>query len=299
MNLVVALLVGMAYAAETIVSPLPDPLPFEYPQEEPLVSFGALPVPAAAQSPTVLGVTTDETPTQPQTPTPTPSQTRATNKSAITIAVLGDSMVDTLGPGVPHLADRLARLYPATSFRILNYGAGGTNIDYGIERLTNDYSYVGNHVPSLLSQQPDLVVIESFGYNPYPFDEGVMERHWLALATMVDRIRASLPGAKIVIAATIAPNWNVFGDGAPFISMSPEGKRQKVETIKKYLENAVRFAQSQKLPLADAFHPSLDSQGNGKLAYINPGDHIHYSDAGRQFFAGVVANAIVSHKLLE
>ena len=152
-------------------------------------------------------------------------------------------------------------------------------------------------MPTLVSQHPDIVVIESFAYNPYPFAEGALTTHWLRLASIVDTIKEKLPDAKIVIAATIAPNEQVFGDGA--LNWDQIGKAQKVRTIKNYLDNAVGFAKGEHLPLADAYHASLDSADNGKLAYINPGDHIHYSDAGRALFANVVANAIASNRLLE
>ena len=208
-------------------------------------------------------------------------------------------MIDTLGPDVPALKSKLSSLYPGVAFQLLNYGVGGTNIDYGLERITNSYSYLGEQKLSLVSQKPDIVVIESFGYNPYPFDEGALERHWLALAAVVDTLKANLPGVKIVIAVTIAPDAKTFGDGAAGVSFSAEDKWKRVDVIKKYLDNAVKFARSQGLPLADAFHTSLGSDGKGKETYINQGDHIHYSDAGRQLFARVVANAIISHKLLE
>jgi lysophospholipase L1-like esterase len=279
------------YAAELIISPIPDEVPMTVVQTiAPHVSFGALT--QVFTPPQVLGVSTEVI------PQPTPSSYHA-RKNSFTIAVIGDSMVDTLGPDVPHLKNKLTRLYPGVSFKILNYGVGATNIDYGITRLTNEYDYLGVHKPSLVSQKPDVVVVESFGYNPYPFDEGAMDKHWLAMAEAVSVIRANLPDAKIVIAATIAPNWDVFGDGAPGVSFSPQAKREHVAVVKRYLENAVRFAQSQGLPLANAYHPSLQADGNGKIGYINGGDHIHYSDAGRELFGRKVADAIVNNKLLE
>jgi len=276
------------FAAEAVLSPLPDDgIAIPTPEPTPEVSFGQL----LNYAPQVLGSATEEP--QP-TPTPTPLPHR---KNAYTIAVLGDSMVDTLGPGVPHLAARLHTFYPGVTFQLLNYGVGGENIDSGISRLTNDYTYGGTPVPALVSQHPDIVVVESFGYNPFIDPSNELDRHWLALAKIVDVLRNSLPGVKIIIAATIAPNSTVFGDGV--LNWNPTEKQEKVARVKRYLDNAVKFAKSQGLPLADAFHPSLDSTGNGKLLYINPGDHIHYSDAGRELFGRVVANAIVSAKLLE
>lgn len=227
------------------------------------------------------------------------SEIRQTKKPHYTIALIGDSMTDTLGEDLGLVRDELRRVYPATAFTILNYGVGGENIVSGLERVTRETTYLGLLRPSLISMHPDVVVIESFAYNPFPFETGALKQHWLSLALIVDALRANLPETKIVIASTIAPNSNVFGDGAPGLAFSPQDKQGRTQTIKRYLENAIRFAQSEHLPLADAYHASLDSTGDGKLPYINPGDHIHYSDAGRQLFARTVVETFVNNKLLE
>lgn len=227
------------------------------------------------------------------------SEIRQTKKTHYTIALIGDSMTDTLGENLGLVGDELRRMYPATTFTLLNYGVGGENIVSGIARVTADTRYLGIARPSLISQKPDVVVIESFAYNPFPYETGALDQHWLSMAHMVDAIKANLPKTKIIVAATIAPNSLVFGDGATGIAFGIQDKRERTQTIKQYLENAIRFAQSESLPLADAYHPSLDTNGEGKLLYINPGDHIHYSDAGRQLFARTLVNTMVTNKLLE
>lgn len=224
---------------------------------------------------------------------------RRTKKPAYTIAFLGDSMIDTLGSDLGLVQDELTRMYPSTSFRLLNYGAGGENIVSGLERVITDTFYLGVYRQSLVSQKPDVIVIESFAYNPFPFELGALDHHWLSLAYLVDAVRVNIPDSRIVIAATIAPNSKFFGDGAPGIAFSAADKVERTQTIKRYLENALRFAQSEGLPYADAYHPSLDTNGEGKLVYINPGDHLHYSDAGRQFFAQTVVATIAINKLLD
>ena len=298
MQLLLSLFAFTVFAAETVLSPLADDA-LVAPPQTPTVSFGQLTASYVPPQPEgeVLGAATDvSAEALAKVEEPAPPSTR---KKSYTIAVLGDSMVDTLGPDVPHLKDKLRAMYPTTEFSIRNYGVGGTNIDYGLERITNGYTYLGESKPSLVSQNPDIVVVESFGYNPYSFDEGALDKHWLAMAKIVDALKANLPGVKLVIAATIAPDAATFGDGAPGLSFGAEDKWEHVDVIKKYLDNAVKFAASQKLPLADAFYPSLDGNGNGKEVYINQGDHIHYSDAGRALFAKKVTEAIVSNRLLE
>ena len=207
----------------------------------------------------------------------------------MTIALLGDSMMDTLGPNAPHLSSALKKTYPATTFVIKNFGVGGTPIDSGIGRI-----------PTIASINPDVIVLESFAYNVSgTTSQGEVDRHWLNLARAVDAIKNNLPNTKIVIAATIAPNSIRFGDGAPGIAFSSKDKQERTDMIKKYIETAIKFARSEHIPLADAYHASLDNSGNGKLALINSGDHIHYSDSGRALMGSKIAQAMIVNKLLE
>ncbi|MBI5614441.1 SGNH/GDSL hydrolase family protein [Candidatus Gottesmanbacteria bacterium] len=291
-------------AAESLISPIPatseTPVVAPLKVEKPSSGFGSL---------SSFRIETNESVLPTVTPAPTaisPSLAKLLptpyslppHKSKYTIALLGDSMIDTLGPEAPHLKGKLSAMYPNVTFTIRNFGVGGTNIAYGIERLRNSYAYLGVQIPSVVSTKPDLVVVESFGYNPFSFDTGALDKHWLSLATIVDIIHSSLPGTKILIASTIAPNRDVFGDGAPGLSFSSEDKVKRTDNIKRYLENAIKFARGEHIPLADVYHASLDGNGNGKLQYINPGDHIHYSDAGRLLFAQKVSETIASNNLL-
>jgi len=306
-------------ASETIISPVPvDAIIHDKTIERPAMHFYQF----ISDTPIVPGDATPSaetvsslTPTSAITPTPAPvvspagyqselikqiqQEKRRATKTNITIAVLGDSMVDTLGPEVPDLADTLKSVYTNIKPTILNYGVGATNIEYGKERLTSDYTYLDHHVPALVNMHPDIIVVESFGYNPYSFDEGALDKHWLALASIVDIIKKFLPGTRIIIAATIAPNAKVFADGTPGLSFSAQAKWEHVNVVKKYLESTIKFAHSQKLPLADAYTPSLLPDGNGNPIYINGGDNIHPSDTGRKLFAAKVTETIISEKMLE
>jgi len=218
------------------------------------------------------------------------SQPIITSRGSLTIAVLGDSMVDTMGPGLPYLDRALKRYYPNYNFNLLNYGAGGTNIEYGISRLTSTYSYLGKSVPALVSTHPDIVIAESFGYNPWGGEKADLDKHWLAMAKIVDILKAQTQ-AKILFLSTIAPNKANFGAGPAGVNWDKSQAWQHAEKINKYLENTVRFAASQNLPVVNAYHPSL-ANGDGNLSYINPGDHIHPNVAGCEFIAGLVAQKI-------
>lgn len=287
----IQLLFGLVFAAEQIISPLPD-------NPKPEISFGSL-----ARN-MVLGMTTthDTEETVYSVPveakTEEKEQTVSLQKKEVTIALLGDSMTDTLGIDFPALQTLLKQKFPGIQPFIINYGVGGTNIDQGIPRITSGYSYQGRSLKAMAEEHPDIVILESFAYNPFPFDEGALEKHWLSLSYAVDSIRTNIPGAKIVIGVTIAPNTNVFGDGAG-LSFQPKDKQERTNVIRNYLESTIQFAKGEHFPLADAYTPSRDSTGNGILKYINRGDDIHPSGDGATLYAQAVVTAIVSAGLLQ
>lgn len=211
-------------------------------------------------------------------------------KAQYTIALLGDSMIDTLGRDLPHLKQALKERYPTISFTLLNYGVGASNIEHGKDRLTNGYTYLGESKPPLLSQNPDIIIIESFAYNHWNNNQSDLDRQWLTIAKIIDTIKQHNPQTKIVLASTIAPYCPTYTNGSA--NLAEPYKFIACTTAKAYLKNMVNFATSQNYPLADAYHPSLQSDGNGAPKYINQGDHIHPSDAGKALFAEKVVEAI-------
>ena len=222
----------------------------------------------------------------------TQNSTSSENKGSLTIAVLGDSMVDTMGQHLPYINSALKNYYPNYFFNLLNYGAGGTNIEYGVQRLTSGYDYLGKPIPSLVSTNPDIVIIESFAYNPWGGNQSDLDRQWLAMANAVDIIKSQTQ-AKILFLSTIAPSKTQFGQGPGGVNWSSDQARQHAQKIEKYLQNTINFANSQGYPLVDAYHPSIVN-GDGNLSYISAHDHIHPSVAGCQFIAGLIAQKLVS-----
>lgn len=224
------------------------------------------------------------------TPSPSPSR-------SYTIAVLGDSMIDVMQSDLPQLRSALGKFYPHHQFKLLNFGVGASNIESGLARLTSEYSYLGQGFPSLLSQNPDIIVVESFAYNHWDNNQTGLDRQWLALAELVETIRGQSQ-AKIVLAATIGPDETTLCDGIDGLNLPPDQKREKAQAIRAYLQNLINFATSQGYPLADAYHPSLNGQGNGRSVYINQGDHLHPSGPGGELLAQKIAEAIAKNNLL-
>lgn len=239
-----------------------------------------------SSSPSVLGDTN------------TPISIPVTNNSSVSIALLGDSMIDTLGPAVPSLKKALTAAFPNTKFNILNYGYGTSTIEESLKRLTLDYTYQGILFPSLLAKKPDIIVIESFAYNNFGNTQSGFDRQWTALTTMVDTIHNLSPKTKIIIATTIAPNSVTIGNGIPGLHYTSLEKVEKAATIRLYLENAIKFASSNSLPLANAYDQSLSGNDGNKI-YISSTDHLHPSATGAQLFSTTIAKAIVDNNLIK
>lgn len=221
----------------------------------------------------------------------------SSQKSSYIIALLGDSMTDTIGRGLPDLKNMLKQYFPDKQFTLLNYGQGSTDLDSGVYRLTHKSFYLGAVYPPVLTYKPDILVVESFAYNHWTNTQHDLDRQWLTYAKIIDIVKKESPQTKIIMAASIAPDSFSFGDGSLNWPMSL--KWDSTQTTKAYLLNATRFAASQNLPLADAYHPSLDDKNNGLSTYINPGDHIHPSAEGARFFSEKIVDTIKQYNMIE
>lgn len=246
-------------------------------------------------NPSVLGIQTNQ-PSNIADTNPEPVNVGGYQKT-ITIALLGDSMIDSLAD-FSYFKKSLHSKYPQYNFNILNYGLGASNIEYGLYRLENDYRNQDVLYPSLVSQLPDIVVIESFAYNNFGNNQAGFDRHWLALGAITTKIQKDLPNAKIVLAATIAPNSAIYANNAPGINFSALEKIQQTKSINLYLQNTINFAKSQNFPISDSYTPSLVN-GDGNPVFINKTDNIHPSSLGGQFFFDNLLTTFTKYKIIE
>lgn len=217
---------------------------------------------------------------------------RKKQKQKIKVAVLGDSMVDVLEPGMPYLEEKLETYFFAHDFDIYNCGVGSSDMEYALERLTNSYEYKEMQFPPVLSLNPDVLVIESFAYNNFGYGQEGLDKQWLLIAQMIDRVREVSPSTRIILATTVGPNSKIYGDGISGIHWNQAQKLIKAETVRKYLDNMVNFADSQGYPIADTYHASIDVAGEGRPVYINSDDNLHPSRNGKELFCNQVFKEI-------
>lgn len=217
-------------------------------------------------------------------------------KYTYTIALLGDSMTETLGKDIAHLRLLLKESYPNYDFVLLNYGQGSTDIESGLYRLTNQTNYLDENFPPLVAYKPDLIVVESFAYNHWGTELKDLDRQWLTIARIIKTIREYTPNTAIIMATTISPNPYIYGDG--LLNWPEHQKWDATITTKAYLQNMINFATSQGFPLADAYTPSLNSDGHGDPKYINPIDHLHLSEEGKVLYAQKIVETIKNNYLI-
>lgn len=215
------------------------------------------------------------TPTPVSTPTPLPSQKPVTRAKTLTVALLGDSMIQTMGEATL-LKNLLEESLPEDQFKILNFGVGSTSIETAPGRI-----------PQILSQKPDIVVVDSFAYNHSAI---TLDQQWQLLIQIVDSFKAE--NVKVILLANIAPNSKIYAKGIEGINWSDEERRREAERTRSFLVNIIRFAQGSKLPLADAYTASLGADGEGKTIYIETGSNLHPSPEGHSLVYQKITEAV-------
>lgn len=243
------------------------------------------------------------------TPTPTPEPPfgiyhtpTISKKDYYSIAMVGDSMTEELGPHGGKLSELLNGLYQSTPGHqrivIDNYAMGSTNI-LGLPDVIKQKVVSGNSVlDPLLSRQIDMILVESFGYNPlsqFGLQGGLIKQSQI-LDQLMKTLTKSHPQTAIIFVATIAPNKETYALEEKTGDMS--GRIAEAEERMAYIKNHMDFAKVHNIPLIDIYDASLTPDGDGNLLYISPTDHIHPSFAGLDFIDQHIADFMYSSKIL-
>ena len=213
---------------------------------------------ATEVSPTTTSIPT-ATPTAEPTVIPTPIESgqvpipeKSHSKNSYSIAVYGDSMVDTMGERLEYLEHKLKSLYPSVNFTLYNYGKGSENVEMGLERWNSRLDYQDRHYPYITEVRPDIIILGSFAYNPFsPYER---DRHWIGLTKLVEQAKSS--GASIYMLAEIAPLRNTFGKGPNGVNWDESTAYEHSGRIVEQLENAVSLSRNLGVGLIDVFHAS-------------------------------------------
>jgi hypothetical protein len=211
--------------------------------------------------------------------------------------LIGDSIVESLGPNANLLREHLIEYYPAHEFVNYNFGLGATNIETLPDRLAIETEYKGRKVPSVLSQGFDLIIIESFAYNPlsHEYKSAGVEKHIQILDESVRRIIKEKPNTIVALMTPIAPNKKMFAKGV--YDLSDEERTSWVEERLQYIYAVSDYAKRNGIPLIDVYEKSVNNDGDGELKYINPDDFIHPSHEGIDLMSRTIADFIFTNKI--
>lgn len=239
------------------------------------------------------------------TPTPfvfsTYTPPKIEKKDLYVVFMVGDSMTHALGPRGGTMSQFINELYKkSNSFvSIDNYAQGSANILDIDDQLNKQTTYWDSTFEPLLSRDFDLILVESFGYNPlskFGLEEGI-KRQNEALGELMTTLISTHPKSAVVFVATIAPNREKYALNI-LKEISDEDRRRQAEERMTYIKNHIDYAKSHNIPVINIYEKSLSEQGDGDLKYINPDDYIHPSHEGVDFIGHEIANFIYNEQIL-
>lgn len=219
-----------------------------------------------------------------------------TKRSYLTYLV-GDSMTEALGTNADGLRLKQISNYPNSEFVNYNYGFGSTNILSLNERLLYETTYLGTKFPPILEQGFDLIIIESFAYNPlseFSIEDG-LKNYEAALDGAVKQIIRAKPNSVLALMTPVAPNKENFAKYSR--DLTQEVRLKWVEERESYIKKLIEYANKNHIPLIDVYAASQDENGNGNLKYIDSSDFIHPSKEGVGLIEQSIADFIFENKI--
>lgn len=224
-------------------------------------------------------------------------------KDVYILFMVGDSMTETLGPYGGKVTEFMNNLYHSTPGHqrivIDNYAKGSTNL-LGLHDTMKQKIITEDRVlEPLLSRSFDVILVESFGYNP-PSELGLEEglkKQTQTLEQLMELLQTTHPDSIIIFVATIAPHKTTYAKNVDPDTPTAERVAQAEERMA-YIKNHIAFAKEHSIPLIDIYTESLTPNGDGNLNYINPTDNIHPSFTGVDFISHEIANYIYETNIL-
>ncbi len=221
-------------------------------------------------------------------------------KREYSIVMIGDSMTNALGPHGGPFYEKINELYKSSNHGIVidNYAVGSTNILTLDKAMNTRTTFAEFTFDPLLSRQFDLILVESFGYNPlsqFGVKEGIKKQNE-ELDKLMKTLIKTHPKSAVIFVATIAPNKATYGKFAN-PNDTPEGRAAQVDERIAYIKNHIDFAKTHNITVVNIFEKSLTPAGDGNLEYINPDDYIHPSAVGIKLIGSELANFIFESKI--
>lgn len=228
-------------------------------------------------------------PTLTPTLTLTPTSFVVLKKASYSIAIFGDSMVDTMGENLEYLQKQLSIKYPATKFNLYNYGIGGQNVEQGLGRFDSVFVNRERRYPPLPALTPDVLIIGSFAYNPFSIHD--RNKHYTLYKELV--IKARSMSSRVYLLAEIAPLKIGFGKGKNGVNMLQDAASEQAMHIIEQLDDVINLSKAENIPLINVYYNSRIDGSYGNPYFVNKDDGIHPSVAGHSFTAELIVEKIL------
>lgn len=219
------------------------------------------------------------------TPTPTPFVLK---KSSYSVAIFGDSMVDTMGEKLEYLQEILLKKYPKTKFDLYNYGIGGQNVEQGLARFESSFVNRERNFPPIPALAPDVLIIGSFAYNPFPIHD--RNKHYSLLRELIAKAKDA--SSNTYLLAEIAPLKVGFGKGKNGVNMEDTVALEHANHIIEQLDDVINLSNAENIPLINVYYESRNEGSYGNPYFVNIDDGIHPSVAGHYFTAESIVEKV-------
>lgn len=221
--------------------------------------------------------------------TPTPTTFIVLKKASYSIAIFGDSMVDTMGEKLEYLQKALANKYPRTKFNLYNYGIGGQNVEQGLARFESSFVNKERQYPPLSAINPDVLIIGSFAYNPFSAHD--RNRHYVLLKDLITKAKSV--SLHVYLLAEIAPLKTGFGKGKNGVNIPEDAALERASHIIEQLDDVINLSRIENIPLINVYYESKVDGSFGNSKFVNKDDGIHPSEAGHLFTAELIVKNIL------
>lgn len=241
-----------------------------------------------------------QTPLKEEKPFTTYTAPTISTKPTYKLFLLGDSMTVALSSYGGQFNTAINALYkPGNKFvDIYNYARSSTSV-LSLEEAISTKQHIFNETfDPLLGQDFDVLLVESFGYNPlsqFPREEG-LKRQREELTKFMTTITKTHPKSAVIFYTTIAPNKRNYARGT-LLGLSVEDRTLQAEERMAFMQNHIAYANAHNIPVINIMEKSL-KDGDGNLAYINPDDYIHPSAVGVNFIGDELARYIYESGIL-
>lgn len=216
------------------------------------------------------------------------------------VYLIGDSMTHAFGPRGGIFTELLVQEYLDKNFEVSNYAEANQSILLLPNRLKEEVQ--ADHdllLKPILAGNPDpnLIIIESFGYNPlFQFERSVgLKKQEELLTEVMTTLTARYPRSAIMFSSAIAPDKSTYGMSVT--DSDEKGRILQAEERMEFIKNHMDFAREHNIPLIDTYTSSLDETGDGDTKFINPDDDIHPSAEGLAHMGRIMVRRINEEKI--